>query len=40
MKIFLLLMLISVIVGVSYFPNRRQVQQPAPAAPEPVPANA
>ncbi len=40
MKIFLLLMLISVIVGVSQFPNRRQAQQAAPAAPEPAPANA
>jgi hypothetical protein len=34
MKICLLLMLISVIVGVSYFPNRRQPQ----ATPEPLPA--
>jgi hypothetical protein len=35
MKIYLLLMLISVIVGVSYFPNRRQPQ----TTPETSPAN-
>ena len=35
MKIYLLLMLISVIVGSSYFPNRRQPK----ATPEPLPAN-
>ncbi len=35
MKIYLLLMLIGVIVGVSYFPNRRRPQP----APEPLPAS-
>jgi hypothetical protein len=40
MKICLLLMLISVIVGVSHFPNSRKAQQAASAAPQPVPANA
>jgi hypothetical protein len=36
MKICLLLMLISIIVGVSHFPNRREPQ----ATPEPLPGNA
>jgi hypothetical protein len=36
MKIYLLLMLISVIVGASYFPYRRQPK----ATPKPSPANA
>jgi hypothetical protein len=39
MKIFLLLMLISVIVGVAALAGRRQAQTPALTPPEPAPAN-
>jgi hypothetical protein len=36
MKICLLLMLIGIIVAISYFQNRRQARNAAPATPEPV----
>jgi hypothetical protein len=39
MKIYVLLMLIGVIVGFSYIPNR-QPKPAAPASPDSVPANA
>jgi hypothetical protein len=40
MKIYVLLMLISVIVGFSYIPRRNRAKQADAAAPDPVPANA
>jgi hypothetical protein len=40
MKIYLLLMLISVIVGVSYVPSARRAELAAPPAPDPMPAKA
>jgi len=40
MKIYFLLMLISVIVGFSYLPGRRQSKAAAPVSPNSVPANA
>jgi hypothetical protein len=38
MKIYVLLMLISVIVGFSYLPGRRRSKEPAPVPPDSVPA--
>jgi hypothetical protein len=40
MKIYVLLMLISVIVGFSYIPRRNRPKQAETAAPDSVPANA
>jgi hypothetical protein len=40
MKIYMLLMLISVIVGFSYIPSRNRSKQAETAAPESLPANA
>ena len=39
MKIYVLLMLISVIVGVSYLPLRRPAKALTPLPPAPVPSN-